>query len=94
MNQESRRASPDQDSAKLLEQPAQPAQPAQPEQPAQTLGQGGRPSCVLYMYSSFWLLGVEPRDFSLAEKERTACKAEHIHKMTMIFIQKDNPGPF
>ena len=28
------------------------------------------------MSSSFWLLGVESRDFSHAEKERTACKAE------------------
>jgi hypothetical protein len=34
------------------------------------------------MSSSFWLLGVESRDFSHAEKERTACKAEQIHKMT------------
>jgi hypothetical protein len=31
---------------------------------------------VLYMACSFWLLGVESRDFSHAEKERTACKAE------------------
>ena len=30
---------------------------------------------VLYMCSSFWLLGVESLDFSHAEKERTACKA-------------------
>ena len=42
---------------------------------------------VLYMSSSFWLLGVESRDFSHAEKERTACKAEQIHKMTTIFTQ-------
>ena len=42
-------------------------------------------SKVLYMSSSFWLLGVESCDFSHAEKERTACKAEHIHKMTTIF---------
>ena len=34
---------------------------------------------VLYMSSSFWLLGVESRDFSHAEKERTACKAEQIN---------------
>ena len=27
---------------------------------------------VLYMSSSFWLLGVESRDFSLAEKEMLA----------------------
>ena len=27
---------------------------------------------VLYMSSCFWLLGVESRDFSHAEKERTA----------------------
>ena len=48
----------------------------------------------LYMSSSFWLLGVESRDFSQAEKERTACKAEQIHKMTTIFTQNDNLGPF
>ena len=42
---------------------------------------------VLYMCSSFWLLGVESRDFSHAEKERSACKAEKIHKMTTIFNQ-------
>ena len=34
---------------------------------------------VLYMSSSFLLLGVESRDFSHAEKERTDCKAEQIH---------------
>ena len=33
----------------------------------------------------FWLLGVESRDFSNAEKKRTACKAEQIHKMTTFF---------
>ena len=37
---------------------------------------------MLYMSFSFWLLGVESRDFSNAEKERTACKADQIHKMT------------
>ena len=42
------------------------------------------------MSSSFWLLGVESRDFSHAEKEKTACKAEQIHKMTTIFTQNDN----
>ena len=42
----------------------------------------------------FWLLRVESRDFSQAEKERTSCKAEQIHKMTTIFTQNDNPGPF
>ena len=39
------------------------------------------------MCSSFWLLGVYSRDFSQGEKERTACKAEQIHKMTTIFTQ-------
>ena len=39
------------------------------------------------MWSSFWLLGVELRDFSHAEKERTAYKAEQIKKMTTIFTQ-------
>ena len=46
------------------------------------------------MTSSFWLLRVESRDFSQAEKERTDCKIEQIHKMTTIFTQKDNLGPF
>ena len=44
------------------------------------------------MSSSFWLLKVESRDFSQAEKERTACQAEQINKMTTIFTQKDNLG--
>ena len=39
------------------------------------------------MSSSFWLLGVESRDFSQAEKEGTAIKAEQIRKMTTIFTQ-------
>ena len=42
---------------------------------------------VLYMSSSFWLLRVESRDFSQAEEERTACKAQQIPKMTTIFTQ-------
>ena len=42
---------------------------------------------VLYMASSFWLLGVESRDFSHDEKKRTACKDEQIHKMTTFFTQ-------
>ena len=39
------------------------------------------------MWSCFGLLEVESRDFSQAEKERTACKAEQIHKMTTIFTE-------
>ena len=39
------------------------------------------------MSSSFWLLGVESRDFDHAEKERTACNTEKIHKMTTMFTQ-------
>ena len=39
------------------------------------------------MSASFWLWKVESRDFSQAEKERTACKAQKIHKMTTIFTQ-------
>ena len=39
------------------------------------------------MSSSFGLLGVGSRDFSHAEKERTAYKAEQIDKMTTIFTQ-------
>ena len=46
---------------------------------------------MLYMYSCFWLLGVESQDFSQAEKKRKACKA---YKMTTIFTQDDNLGPF
>ena len=34
----------------------------------------------IVMSSSFWLLGVESRDFSHTWKERTACKDEQIHK--------------
>jgi hypothetical protein len=45
------------------------------------------------MSSSFRLLQVESSDFSQGEKERTACKAEQIHKMTIIFTQNDNLGP-
>ena len=39
------------------------------------------------MSSSFWLLGIESRNFSFAEKERTANKDEHIHKVTTTFTQ-------
>ena len=46
------------------------------------------------MSSSFGLLQVESHDFSQTEKERSARKAEQIHKMTTIFNQKDNLGPF
>ena len=42
---------------------------------------------VLYMFSSFWLLGIESHDFSRAERQRTACKAEQIHKTTTISTQ-------
>ena len=49
---------------------------------------------MLYVSFSFWLLRVESRDFSQAEKVRTACKVEEIHKMTTIFNQKDNLGRF
>ena len=46
------------------------------------------------MSFSFWLLGVESRGFSHAEKEGTACKADQIHKMTIIFGQNNNKGLF
>ena len=49
---------------------------------------------VLYMSSSFWLLGVDSREFSQAEKKRSACKAGQIHKMTTFLPQNDNLGPF
>ena len=45
---------------------------------------------VVYMSSSFWLLAVESRDLSQAEKETTAFKAEQIKKMTTIVSQNDN----
>ena len=45
---------------------------------------------VLYMSSSFWLLGVESSDFSHADKERTAYKAEQIHKIKHIFTRHNN----
>ena len=51
---------------------------------------GAVSSLELYMSSSFWLLGVESHDFSHAEKERTACKAE---QFTKIVTQNDNLGP-
>ena len=51
-------------------------------------------SMLPYMSSRLGLLGVESHDFSLAEKERTACKAEQTHKMTPIFTQNDIQGPF
>ena len=44
-------------------------------------------SKVHYICGSLLLLRVESRDFSQAEKERIACKAEQIHKMTTIFTQ-------
>ena len=40
------------------------------------------------MSSSFWLLQVESCDFFQAEIERSACKAEQIHKMTTIFTRQ------
>ena len=46
------------------------------------------------MSPSFGLLQVKSHDFPPARKERTACKAEQIHKMSTIFNQKDNLEPF
>ena len=48
----------------------------------------------LILCSKKKILGVESRDFSQANKEITAYKAEQIHKMTTIFAQNDNLGPF
>ena len=45
------------------------------------------------MCSKKKILGVESRDFSQAKKERTACKAEQILKMSTIFTQYVNLGP-
>ena len=44
--------------------------------------------------SSFGLLWVESHHFSQAEEDRTVSFAVLIHKMTTIFTQKDNLGPF
>ena len=46
-----------------------------------------QPPKVLYISSSFWLLEVESRDFSHAEKEELLAK---LSKST----QNDNLGPF
>jgi len=48
----------------------------------------------LIMCSKKKTLALELRDLSQAEKETTACKAEKIHKMTTIFTQNHNQGPF
>jgi hypothetical protein len=47
-------------------------------------------SGVHYIRGSLLLLRVESHAFSQVEKERTACKAEQVHKMTTIF---DENGP-
>ena len=44
---------------------------------------------VHYICGGLLPLLVESLDFSQAEKKRTACKAEQIHKMTTIFTQHD-----
>ena len=46
------------------------------------------------MCSTFGLFGVESRDFSQTEKERTVCKAVQIQKMPTIFTQNDYLEPF
>ena len=51
-------------------------------------------SSMHYICGSLLLLQVESRYFSQAEKERTACKAEQIHKMTTFFTQNDNLEQF
>ena len=49
---------------------------------------------TIYISSSFWLLGVESRVFSYAVKERTAFKAEQIHKMATNFTQNGPRSSF
>jgi hypothetical protein len=46
------------------------------------------------MCSKKKILAIESRGLSQAEKKITACKAEQIHKMTTIFTQNNNKGPF
>ena len=48
----------------------------------------------LILCSKKKILEVELRDFSQAEKEITACKAEQIHRMTPIFTQNVIQGLF
>ena len=45
---------------------------------------------LLILCSKMKILWVESRDFSQAEKDKTACKAEQIHRMTPIFTQNNN----
>jgi hypothetical protein len=40
------------------------------------------------------MLALGSRDLSQVIKEKTACKAEQIHKMTTSITQNDNLGPF
>ena len=47
-------------------------------------------SYVIYMCSSLLQLAVVSRDLSQAQKLITVCKAEQIHKMRVIFTQKEN----
>ena len=49
---------------------------------------------VVYTSFSFWLLTLGSRDLSQTKKDITACKAEQIHKVTTIFTQNGNLGPF
>ena len=49
---------------------------------------------VVYMFFSFLQLTVGSSYLSQAEKETNNGKAEQIHKMTTIFTQNDNLGPF
>ena len=46
------------------------------------------------MSSSFWLLAPKSRDLFQAEKEIAAGKVGQIHKITTIFTQNSNLGPF
>ena len=50
------------------------------------------PTKGLILCSKKKILWVDSRDFSQADKEITACKAEQTHKMTISFTQNDNLG--
>lgn len=47
----------------------------------------GNKSKFFYMFSSFGLLGVESRDFSQVEKERTACEAMQANSQNIHYFQ-------
>ena len=48
---------------------------------------------VVYMSSSFWLLAIESRDLSQAEKEIAAFKDEQIYKWQLFLLKTTTYSP-